>query len=377
MFILILFCLTMISPKIIEAAPQCPSNATPNQLMSDPACYISTEESGSRWVDTSYTRTVSCGAVYAGQADYGSYYFYRCCRSDDGGCTDYYTGPWDGLWCDNGHGGVPEDSSWEETVTQGHEETYSDTVNTCHYISNVTSWSSCTSGMQYATGFTWSSVSGTSCSNVSLTRACCNTPSTSINIDGVTGTTNVTQESSFNVNWSFSNPGYEYLFTCTLNVPSPAGFVNDLDSQTVKTTASTILSGTLTDTIRTLANYSNASTQYTYTLTCTPTEETSACSRSSATVNTTVDAIDFSVDATPDGANYELGETVTWLATPHGGYPPYTYLWSGDISGTTQSIIKAYGFTGLRTAHVDATDNSGATSGDDATANIVDSRTPQ
>jgi len=42
----------------------------------------------------------------------------------------------------------------------------------CHYISSVNSWTSCVGGVQWAASVTWSTVAGTSCSNVALSQSC-------------------------------------------------------------------------------------------------------------------------------------------------------------------------------------------------------------
>ncbi|MFZ5982544.1 MAG: hypothetical protein ACOYS2_03180 [Patescibacteria group bacterium] len=46
----------------------------------------------------------------------------------------------------------------------------------CHYISSVSSWSACVNETRVATAVVWSTVSGTSCTNVPTTESCNNPP---------------------------------------------------------------------------------------------------------------------------------------------------------------------------------------------------------
>lgn len=80
------------------------------------------------------------------------------------------------FWCDNGPR-PPTLDHWE-TRTGYRNVTYY----TCHYISAVNSWTPCSDeGVQVATDVTWSSVNGTSCSNVPLARSCTPTPRHNLN----------------------------------------------------------------------------------------------------------------------------------------------------------------------------------------------------
>lgn len=84
-----------------------------------------------------------------------------------------------GVYCSN----VSQPSAgdhWEYVNKTGYRDV---TVNTCHYISGVNSWTTCSpEGVQVATGVTWSSVGGTSCSNVALARSCTPPPRHNVNV---------------------------------------------------------------------------------------------------------------------------------------------------------------------------------------------------
>ncbi len=54
----------------------------------------------------------------------------------------------------------------------------------------------------------------------------------------------------------------------------------------------------------------------------------------------------------PTTGTYNIGQTVTWTASASGGTGNYTYSWSGDVSGSNQSVSQTYGSAGTRTANV-------------------------
>lgn len=150
--------------SIVDAAPQCPGNLSPDQRSSDPSCFV--QSSGSTYVNDG-TDNYACGPVYVKPADFGNYYCYACWKNG----VEYSrecNGPWHGYWCSNGHGGLPGSSSWSQSY--GHWETV--TTNKCYYISGVTEWSVCNGGSQVAVTVTWSNKQGTDCTNVPLTRTC-------------------------------------------------------------------------------------------------------------------------------------------------------------------------------------------------------------
>lgn len=65
----------------------------------------------------------------------------------------------------------------------------------------------------------------------------------------------------------------------------------------------------------------------------------------------------------PDSVN--LGESVTWKAVATGGKTPYTYSWSGDVSGSNSSEIVSYSTMspdGEKHARVQITDAQGSSS---------------
>jgi hypothetical protein len=52
-----------------------------------------------------------------------------------------------------------------------------------------------------------------------------------------------------------------------------------------------------------------------------------------------------------------VGKQMTWRAQPSGGSGDFRYSWSGDVSGTTQIVKKAYGSIGYKVAHLTVIDN--------------------
>jgi len=61
--------------------------------------------------------------------------------------------------------------------------------------------------------------------------------------------------------------------------------------------------------------------------------------------------------ASPSSA--QVNQSITWIATQSGGTTPYTYLWSGDASGTNPTYTTSYPTTGQRSATVKVTDTYG------------------
>lgn len=202
--------------------------------------------------------------------------------------------------------------------------------------------------------------------SVTVYECPCATPTSYLKVNDQEGTVTVNQGDNYTVKWSLSNPGESY--TCTLTKPLEATIVG---SQT-----GTALVGSRMDAINTLRNMSNASTNYTYTFSCTG---VGTCAPISKTLNVQVNAAEFKVSATPDGTTYEVGDEVTWHAEPSGGYPPYstTYTWSGAVTGSAQTILKRYGILGIKNATVISRDYAGQTASDGAQAVIKDSRIPQ
>ena len=72
-------------------------------------------------------------------------------------------------------------------------------------------------------------------------------------------------------------------------------------------------------------------------------------------------------------ASAVTGQNVTWTATPTGGISPYNYSWTGtdSLTGTSQSVVKSYSTTGIKTASVTFTDSGGGSYGPVACSNNV------
>ena len=77
-------------------------------------------------------------------------------------------------------------------------------------------------------------------------------------------------------------------------------------------------------------------------------------------------------EPTPD-----VGQQVTWSAFPQNGTPPYSYLWSVDVTGTAQNETETYGTTGVKTGRVTVTDDNGVVVTKEATIDVKDTRIPQ
>jgi hypothetical protein len=352
----------LLVPLVSFAAPECTAG-TPSGT--DPACYT---ESGSSYSCTVYS--AGSGSYWA--CDGG----YQTTNPSTGtNCFAYLSALYD--TCGNYYGCANRTDEYQP----GYTFNVNNVVQTCHYIDSVTSWSPCAGGTQVADTVHWGSKSGTSCPHVPLNRSCCDTAQTTLEVDG---STVVTQKAPFNLTWTFANPGYEDEFSCTLTTPSPTGFINDLPtSLTVKPTAETaILSGTLSDTVQQLANFSNSATVYPYTLDCTPTVVTPGCQPSSKKVDVTVTALPFKITVVPDGDAFEIGSTVDWKVTAEGGYPPYKGAWSGTVVtpwGALTNVSRKYGTPGIRTVQFDAEDSdvSPTSASDSGSVIIEDNRIQQ
>ena len=93
---------------------------------------------------------------------------------------------------------------------------------------------------------------------------------------------------------------------------------------------------------------------------------TSSCSGSVTTGKTTDDMnakiaylnTQQAIIAAGGTSNTDNINTVTWYANVSGGSGNYTYSWSGDASGSGQSIIDAYNTTGTKNGKITIYDNS-------------------
>lgn len=68
---------------------------------------------------------------------------------------------------------------------------------------------------------------------------------------------------------------------------------------------------------------------------------------------------DFSVSCSVSDRNVETDEDVTFTATVTGGNTPFTYRWSGDVSGSSRSITESFNDEGNYHANVRVTDDEG------------------
>ena len=69
----------------------------------------------------------------------------------------------------------------------------------------------------------------------------------------------------------------------------------------------------------------------------------------------------FTATCTVSPTTTPTGSSATWTATPTGGVPPYTYVWTGTgyLSGKTASVTKTYPVAGTKVASVTVTDKTG------------------
>jgi len=68
---------------------------------------------------------------------------------------------------------------------------------------------------------------------------------------------------------------------------------------------------------------------------------------------------DFSVSCSVSDRNVETDEDVTFTATVTGGNTPFTYRWSGDVSGSGRSITESFDDEGSYRTNVRVTDEDG------------------
>lgn len=67
----------------------------------------------------------------------------------------------------------------------------------------------------------------------------------------------------------------------------------------------------------------------------------------------------------------KIGEAVTFSSAASGGVTPYTYSWSGAVSGTGQSIVTSFTTAGTKTATVTAVDFAGRSAQSSCGVNIL------
>ena len=81
---------------------------------------------------------------------------------------------------------------------------------------------------------------------------------------------------------------------------------------------------------------------------------------------------DFSVSCSVSDRNVETDEDVTFTATVTGGNTPFTYRWSGDVSGSGRSITESFDDEGHYDANVRVTDDEGHIKSADCSTVVVD-----
>jgi hypothetical protein len=111
----------------------------------------------------------------------------------------------------------------------------------------------------------------------------------------------------------------------------------------------------------------------------------------SQTVTVTVPPLSVFITSVPpnnsDEHDVQILSTVRWTATASGGVPPYTFAWTGVVSGagtlsfppnTSKNYIEGMiSSFEPATEHVVVTDSAGTTAPADHTLNVVDTRLPQ
>lgn len=81
---------------------------------------------------------------------------------------------------------------------------------------------------------------------------------------------------------------------------------------------------------------------------------------------------DFSVTCSVSDRNVEIDEDVTFTATVTGGDSPFTYRWSGDVTGSSRSITESFDDEGTYRTNVRVTDDSGLIRSADCSTVTVD-----
>jgi hypothetical protein len=107
----------------------------------------------------------------------------------------------------------------------------------------------------------------------------------------------------------------------------------------------------------------------------------------SQTVTVTVPPLSVNITSVPAGPTVETTDLIKWTATASGGVPPYTFSWTGPVSGagtpsfppnTSKNYIEGMiGSTGSAIEHVVVTDSAGTNAPANHTLNVVDTRLPQ
>ncbi len=371
-FITVLFGLLFLGYAFSVEAAQCPGNSAGGLGMADPACWTEYWVSDKRienctWSEigrehicvpchptwgcnwsAEWTTTGSCGS--------DKHYADNVFLSDECGHST--------TWCTNV--GMPAVHTKEVDNSHWDYE--------CNYFT-VDTWGECTDGIAAADSISWhtKAYNPATCTNDSITKDCCATPTASLNINGSTATQRFDQEENFTLNWNFSiEPFYYSKYSCTLMTPTGS-------SLNPKPYPLSSFSSNILDAVMTLDDYSNASTLYTYNLHCDG--GSSVCVDTDNAVSVQIDALPFELNpatgATAEPNPAEIGDPVIWTAHPRGGYPPYIYTWTGDVTGNTKSLSKRYVDTGPKSATVRVQENGGSWKEASASTVIQNTRTSQ
>jgi len=94
----------------------------------------------------------------------------------------------------------------------------------------------------------------------------------------------------------------------------------------------------------------------TFTLSC---SGSSGSDTKSVTVNMQTPSLNASCYASPNPA--QVNQVVTFTANVSGGVSPYSYSWSGAVSGNSQSVTKTFSNSGTYTAYLTVTDSASQT----------------
>jgi hypothetical protein len=70
-------------------------------------------------------------------------------------------------------------------------------------------------------------------------------------------------------------------------------------------------------------------------------------------------------------ASPKIGDAVTFASASSGGITPYTYTWSGDVTGSGQTVVISFTSTGTKTAKVTSVDFAGHSAQSSCSVNII------
>ena len=109
----------------------------------------------------------------------------------------------------------------------------------------------------------------------------------------------------------------------------------------------------------------------TFTLTC---QGTSSSDTKNATVNvSSIPSLNVSCSASPNPA--QINQNVTFTANVSGGVSPYSYSWSGAVTGSGNPKTTSFSNSGTKTAYLTVTDNASQTKS--TSCSVTVSETPR